>query len=312
VTGQGYLNFLDRLSTLLNAGVPIRQALNQISSGPDARSAGVARLLEEKIGAGATLADALDGLPEDFPAAHRAVIGAAERAGQIPEALVRLRAEVERRLEMVRSLVKRGAYPVVVLALVPILCPLFLLVQGNVGSYLMVQLLVFGPGFALAALAKAKWRTLLAFLARFPLIGGAIRRGAAGESLSLLGLLVGAGVGLRESLDLAAGAARNPELAARLARAAGSIDRGKNLAESLAGLPGLPPDEHAGIATGEYSGAMDKALAEAGRTLEDGARRTIERIAMALPVILYLLAGLVVGVIYVNTMLNYFSAAVGE
>ncbi len=304
---QGYLNFLGRLSTLLNSGIPIRQALVHLSTAPDAGSARVARILEERIGGGATLGEALDAVPEVFPAAHRAIVGAAERAGRVPEVLVRLESEVARRLELTRALTQRAAYPVLVLVAVPILCPLFLLVQGNTGTYLMVQLVVFGPTIALAALVKAKWRAILAALARLPFAGGPIRRGATGESLSLLGLLVGSGVGLRESLELAAGAARDPELAARLAAASQSIERGKNLAESLVGLPGLPPDEHGRIASGEYAGAMEKALAEAGRTLEESARRSIERFAVVLPVALYLLAGLVVGGYYVNAMLGYLS-----
>jgi general secretion pathway protein F len=295
---------LDQLATMVRSGIPIRDALRSMKGLPARRASRVAAGLLERVERGATLSEAMAALPRTFPQVHRAVVAAGERCGALPATLTRLRDEVDRRIAAAQALFTKSAYPLAILALTSLLTPLFLIFEGRTGSYLAIELLVFGSAAGLWALAFHERRRLWRLLQRLPFLGTALKRSSLGRSLSLLGLLVQAGIGVREALELAASAAGESELAEELRGSARALDRGKNLAEALSGLSGLPPDEWGMIATGEQAGAMDKALEESGLRLEESGRRRVGAVLAILPVAIYIVAGLVVFFVYFQAMLR--------
>ncbi len=301
-----YRSLLDQLSTLLTSGVPILEALSGLERSPHREVAACAERLRERIQAGRPLAESMAGDPA-FPPAHTALIGAAERAGAVPRVLLRLRDEVDRAIEARRAFILRTAYPIGILALTALFPPLYLIVQGRTGAYIALELGIFGGAGALAALIHARRKQAFPLLLRLPVLGDALRRAALGESLSLLGLLVGAGIGVREALEITAGAARWPGLSEELHRSAEALKGGRNLAGALESLSGIPSIERGAIASGERAGAMDQALEATGRALEGSAHRTIDLFLRGLAVAIYLFAGLLVVVLYVRAFATYFS-----
>ncbi len=307
VRQTAYRQFLDQLATLLTGGVPILEALESLSRSPHGKIAGIASELGRRIRNGAALGDAMAQLRGTFPPAHAALVGAAEQAGATPRILVRLRDEVDRRLEAQRALLGRAAYPIALLALAAILSPIYLVVQGKVGTYLLLQISIFGGAGVLAAVLFKFRRNLESLLPALPFLGCLFRRKMLGESLSLLGLLVGGGIGIREALLITAGTTRSPDLSADLKRSARALDAGQNLAGALSSIPGLPPEEQGMIASGERAGAMDRTLESAGRSLEESAQRAIKRLLWALAILIYLTAALIVAILYIQTILGLYS-----
>jgi len=301
-----YRSYLDQLATLLQSGMPILEAHALLEGGPDRQVGEAAGRILRRLQKGAALGEAMAATPADFPRAHSALVTAAEKAGAVPAALGRLRDEVDRRIAAWRTLAARSAYPVFLLVLATLLIPLYLFFQGKTGTYLAIQAAVFLPAAGAAALAY-RFRGPAARAARsLPLLSAALKQAALGESLSLLGLLVEAGIGVREALGITAEAARDPELAGGLRQAARSLDAGRNLAEALSGLPGLPRVAHGTIASGEQAGAMDRALQSAGAALSESANRRLGRLLIGLTGGIYAVAALTVVIIYVRVMLEYF------
>ena len=303
---KAYRSLLDQLSTLLESGIPILEALATLGRSPHRGVAVVAERLRERIQAGSPLPEALASEPA-FPPAHVALIGAAERAGAVPPMLDRLRDEVDRAIAARRDLLRKSAYPIFVLVLAAVLPPLYLIFQGRLWSYLALELGIFGSAGAVAAVLYSRREQLRAIVPRLPVIGSWLHRAALGESLSLLGLLVGAGIGVQEALEITAGATRWPSLSVELRWAADELRAGKDLRGALGALTGLPAQEQGIIASGERSGTIDRALVAAGRELEDSARRSIARFLSALPVVLYFLVAVLVGIMYLKTMIGYLS-----
>ena len=303
---QAYRSFLDQLSTLLESGLPILEALSSLGRSPHRGVAAVAERLRAEIQAGRPLAEALAADPA-FPPAHAALIGAAERVGAVPPMLLRLRDEVDRAIAARRALLAQAAYPLFVLALAALLPPIYLIFEGRTGAYVVSEIMLFGGAAALVALAHALRHRARGFLVKLPFVGSWLHRAALGESISLLGLLVGAGIGVQEALEITAGATRWPALSGELRRAAQELRAGQNLAGALATLSGLPPQERGIIASGERAGAMDRALVSAGRGLEESAHRSIGNFLAMLPKVFYFLVAALVGIMYLKAMINYFS-----
>ncbi len=300
-----YRSYLDQLATLLQSGLPILEALAMLQAGPDREIGETAGRVLRRLGKGGSVGEAMAALPLDFPPPHAALVVAAEKAGAVPATLGRLRDEVDRRIAAWRALLARSAYPVLLLVLTVILVPLYLFFQGRSGTYLAIQAGVFLPVGAGAALAYAYRGRAARFARRLPLLSSALRRAALGESLSLLGLLVEAGIGVREALEIAAKAARAPELASGLRQAARSLDAGRNLSEALSALTDIPKLERGTIASGERAGAMDRALQAAGASLSESAQRRLGRLLIGLAGAIYLLAALTVFIIFLRFMLSY-------
>jgi type II secretory pathway component PulF len=306
-----YRSFLDQLATLLQSGLPILEALTMLEAGPDRQIGETAGRVLRRLGKGGGAGEAMAALPLDFPPAHAALVAAAEKAGAVPNALGRLRDEVDRRIAAWRALLARSAYPVLLLILTVILVPLYLFFQGKSGTYLAIQAAVFLPVGAGAALAYAYRGPAARFARRLPLLSGALRRAALGESLSLLGLLVEAGIGVREALEITAKAARAPELASGLRQAARSLEAGRNLSEALSALSDIPKLERGTIASGERAGAMDRALQSAGASLSESAQRRLGRLLIGLAGAIYLLAALTVFIVFLRFMLAYLGRLSG-
>lgn len=300
-----YRSFLDQLASLLEGGIPILEALALLSKGPSRPIARAAGMLERRIRDGDTVAEAMAGDPQDFPPPHRAVLKAAEKGGLLPEALRRLRDEVDRHIAIRRSLWTRSAYPLLLLVAAAVLLPTVLLAQGRIGAYFLFEALVFGLAGGTAWLCFRWKRQALTLLSGMPFLRGV------GESLSLLGLLLEAGIGVREALGLSAAAARSPLLQGELEEAARALEKGSNLTQSLEKVSGIPPIERGEIQSGEHAGSMDRALRRAGRAIEEDAQRRLERVLSVLPFAVYFIAAGVVGTYYVLVMLRHFSAITG-
>src|SRR5437016_5641875 len=78
--------FYDNLADTLDAGLPLRQALSTVASGASAPGR-AAHALEERVLAGASLADAMAADPRTFSAFERHATHAGATAGRLPEIL---------------------------------------------------------------------------------------------------------------------------------------------------------------------------------------------------------------------------------
>ena len=305
---SAYRALLDQLATLLAGGVPILDSLEGLRSSPHGAVARAAASLLPAIRAGRSLAEAMaEAGAGIFPPAHAAVVGAGERAGALPRILLRLRDETDRRIESRQALLRKLVRPVAILSLAAVLAPVSFIVEGRMAAYVGLQAAIFGCSGALIALGWFYRKRLFPLVAGLPLVGSALRRAALGEALSLLGLLVGAGIGVREALHIVAEAARRPDLAGALRAAAGRLDAGRDLAGALGPLLGSEAAQLSIITTGEKAGDMDRALESAGHSIELSAAQNLRRILLAIPMVLLGITFAVVVLLYIRTVLNYMN-----
>ena len=108
------VNFLQQLSTLIDSGMPLVDALSSIAEGMEnARSQQVVSSVRQQVLEGSSLADALR--THNFDDVICNMVAAGEETGQLDAVATRLSELLERRQELNQELLSATLYPVIIL-----------------------------------------------------------------------------------------------------------------------------------------------------------------------------------------------------
>jgi general secretion pathway protein F len=110
------LVFLQQLHDLLAAGLSLSECLPPLRQGVPAAQEAALRSLEASLQAGQCLSDAMAAEPARYPALLVALVRAAERTSELPEALARYLTHERRMAELRHRISSVAVYPVVLLA----------------------------------------------------------------------------------------------------------------------------------------------------------------------------------------------------
>lgn len=300
-----YRDFIQDLKQLLHAGVPLIEALDTLGmdgKGTDQRGR-LAIRLRDRVKAGATLAEALEGAAKSVPPDDMVLIEAGERAGALDKVLGRIVEAIDRRRALLAACIPKTVHAILTLVLAVLLLPLYHIFQGNVSTYARIEASFFIPLILVVLLAwkrktlfreGGQGRRLFERIALgLPWVGSLIIEQAIGRAFSLLAILLEAGLPIGEAISLAARAARWGPLEQGLHSSVDLIRGGKTLTEAFRAVPLIAarPSWLARVATGEKAGSLDRSLRELGSSLEESASRRLERLLRVLPVFIILLVG---------------------
>ncbi len=296
--GDGATTLATRqLATLLQAGLPLEEALAALAEGAEGGLRRLALSLRARVMEGAPLSTAMAEFPGQFSPIYLATVLAGEHAGRLDHVLLRLAAHLEQRDATRHQLIAALAYPLllVVVALVvvaglmayvvpelvavfvrsgqPLPLPTRLLVavsqslQSNLGWMLPLALAAaVGAALCWSRPDFRRWRD--AGLARIPGLGRWLRAREAARYARTLALLTAGAVPLLEALSLAAGTVQNSAWREALQAAAARVREGETLASALAQVPGFPAVALRLVASGERAGRLETLLDEAAAQLE--------------------------------------------
>jgi general secretion pathway protein F len=327
--------FSHELAVLLDAGIPLLEALHTLRE--KEQHAGVSATLEALVAAlqqGESLSAALRQQPHAFDAIFVASVAASERSGQIAIAL-REHARFLQWAEQLRSrLVGAAIYPAmlllvgsaVVMFLLLYVLPRFAGVLDGLNKELplaSVWLIGFGRFagghpyatlLAAALLASVPWllwreprlrERLVQSAWQAPLLGPRLRVLALARLYRTVGMLLGAGVPLLQSLQLAQGVVAAPWRAA-LQAASREVEEGRRLSEALDHQALATPVALRMVRVGERSGELSAMLSRAASFHDEELAQLIEFITRAINPLLMLVMGVVIGGIVVLMYLPIF------
>lgn len=302
--GNWYRGFLEGLASLIRAGVPVREALEALAaSAPGGRIARLARSLASEISEGSTLGEAAGAAYRWIPPEHAVLLEAGERAGALDEAIARVLELHSSRVRTASEFLRSVAWPLVSTVAASVLLPSYLLLSGASGTYVLIQIAVFGSlGLAALVFAAGVPRSfadsgpgqVLGRLAlAIPFAGRLLREQATARFLGIVGFLLRAGVSLEEAFGLAAKTLRWRDLRDAAAGVPASLRRGMKFHEALsaAGAFRLGAEATAAVYAGEVAGKLDGALVEVSERLEDAVRVRTRRALSAVPAVLILAIG---------------------
>jgi general secretion pathway protein F len=281
---------LRQLATLLEAGLPLEQALAVlIEQGDNPAMRQIIAAMRSEVLAGNTLARAMDKHRDTFPEIHRALINAGEASGELATVMDKLASYSEAQQALQQKIGLAMVYPAIVITVaILVVGGLLLFVvppvvevfqQTRQALPLLTRALI-----ALSDFLTATWLYLIAILVvggiavqralqqealRFqfhlkllnlPIVGKLIRGSNTARMASTLSILVGSGVGLLTALNAACGVLTNLPMRRALEDAAMKVREGVTLSRALAASGLFPPVLVHLIASGEQSGRLDTML----------------------------------------------------
>ncbi|SFL44838.1 type II secretion system F family protein [Rugamonas rubra] len=332
------LQFSQELLALLEAGLNLGEAMATLHNkegraGARATLAAIRLALQQ----GQSFSDTLAGFPAVFPDLYVATVHAAERSGNLPEALARFVAYQLQFDAIRKKLVSAAIYPTMLLAvgtlvtlfLLGYVVPKFSVVYESSGReipWLSQMLLAFGqslaahPWLCLAALggtvaalvlglgnAALRARLVLAVL-RLPLLAAKAAEFRLARLYRALSLLLHAGIPLSKALAMS-GAMLLPQQREQLLRARRAVEQGLPFSAALEQNGLATPVAQSLLRVGENTGRLGDMLERSAKFHDEEFARWVDWASRLLEPLLMTLIGVVIGGVVVLMYMPIFELA---
>ncbi len=316
----------EQLYTLLDAGIPLIEALYLLEQQSDNRAMkNVLKKVRTDVIAGDSFSSALGKFPRQFSRLYVNMIRSGEVSGEMDKICHRLANLLQKMLALQSKLAGAMVYPAfTVIVVAVVICVIMLMVvptfQGMFSSYgaelpLPTQWLIATSNFTVSFW----WAVLIAggtfgfwfnvfrlgrgrplvdqWLLTIPLIGDLFRKVYVSRFVRALGTVVGAGVSLTEGITTASGTVDNYVLRAAFDKAKESIIQGGSISKPLEKTGVFPIMVVKMIAIGEETGNIEGMLVKSADFLDVEVDRAVETLTTLIePIMIIVLGGIILGV----------------
>ena len=292
VSAESISSFLMQLSIMVKCGVSLAEALTSLEHSED--NPYFKKCLEDirnKVYNGSSLSDALGSHPEIFDKFSVSMIRVGETGGVLDQVLIRLSASSKRRIALKSQIIGALAYPsvllvvasLVLLALMGFAVPRFAGMFAksgvelpwatkmllDIGDFISNNVIGVVVGFFLLVfiavyyLSTEKGRNAFGELSlKIPVIKEVTRRFFVVQISESMGLLLQAGVPLRELLTAIESTLTMPTPKGTIRKILEYIEQGNSFKAALDNDPIFPPMAQKLIETGETTGSLDSMFNE--------------------------------------------------
>ncbi len=331
-------NFTRLLSSLLAAGVPLSRAMVILCKEASSPAAAAQwKQVHNLVVDGVSLADAMAKSPETFPRVYVAMVEAGETGGFLDVVLAQIADFQAREKEMKSKVMTALLYPVILLVLalgvlvfllvffiprfqsifagfgakLPMITQvivstsellrsygLFIVAAAGIGVYLIRNWLTSESG-------RRQWEGVIL---RAPLVGPLVAQFAMSRFCRMLGTLLGAGVPLINSLNVARRSIGNQALVDAISNSIDRVKEGRSLGPSLGDCRTLFSGATLEmICVAEESGRLDQELVRIANVTEGDLDRQLKTaVALAEPLMLFFIAGFI-GTIFIGMVIPIFT-----
>ena len=330
------VNFTRQLSTMIQAGLPLTEALRilQLQSSP-AMGRVVSDVLHEVEG-GSTLAAALEKDNKTFPQIYIALVKAGESAGVMDVVLERLALNLEKDRDFKNKTKGALVYPAIVtvgmLAVVMIMMifvvpkmtdmykdfgadlPLPTRILIGMSDFMVKFWYVVIGGAVAGVVGFRKWVSTEVggvmweeFLFKLPILGMLKKKVILTEFTRTMGMLVASGISILDALKIVADAVGSRILKARVMEAAGKIEKGQPLSTVLVNMEEFPPIVPQMLAVGEQTGKVDEILTKLSTYFEQEAELGVKTMTTAIEPLIMVVMGLGVGFLVMAVIMPIYN-----
>jgi len=309
--------FYHQLGALTGAGLGLTRGLETLQRNPPARSyrRPISRVIEN-IGHGFTFTESLRRVGQWLPAFDIALLQAGEQSGRL-DSCFRLLADYYRdRAKLARQMMADLAYPVVLFHIAIFIFPFAqLFTSGNWVRYAGQTLGVLIPIYAIVAAmiyaAQSRhnetWRAWLeSVIQLFPVLGTARHYLALARLSAALEALLGAGVTIIETWELAATASGSPALRRTVLAWRPRVTAGQTPGEAVSSSTRFPEMFANQYNTGEISGTLDDTLRRLHNYYQEEGSRKLHAVAQWTPRAVYFFIMIMIAVHVVRFWMGYF------
>lgn len=324
--------FARQLSMLLRSGIPLVEALDILIGQFSGSFRTVVQDIRDRVSAGIPLHDAMEVHPTWFDVMYRSAVSVGQRSGRMEQALRNLSEYENERATLRTRLLTALAYPcilcvmgiAVVLFLMSYVVPQLLTILEDAGQALPAPTRILkglsdfltghwaalcGTGLVVATFffavlqCRGGRRWLQNLQLGLPLLGALIRKTLVAQFAQMMALLLQNGVSFLDALRLIRTSTNHLVLVDELAEMEAAIQRGSDIAPTLAESRIFPPLVVHVVNVGQKAGELTEMLQQLKEGYEMEVRLAVGKFAAALEPMLIVVMSAVVGFVVFATML---------
>ena len=341
ISQQQILFFTEQMSHLLNAGIPVSQALSILAGQvTDVRFQEVLGSISDEMTRGNSFSHALSQQKGVFSSLYVNMVYAGETSGALSVIFKNLSTLLYLHQETAGQMRSSLAYPLIMLItggasfvfLMSVVVPRIVLVFRQMGQtlpfptriliglsnvvsrYWWVGLIAAGVIVSLYQRAKVSKR--MAFLVdgaklRLPLFGEIIKKSCLSRFASTLATLLSNGVGMLDALKIAGETISNDVISQEVAGLREKVTDGKALSQPLRESRNFPSLFVDILAAGEETGDLPRALNNIAQIYSDEAKKRIKLLTSLFEPLIIIFMAFVVGFIVISVLLPIFDITSG-
>jgi type IV pilus assembly protein PilC len=337
ITMRDIVIFTRQFSTMINAGLPLVQALDILSKQSENPALkDVTNAVVFDVESGHTVADALAKHPKAFSELYVNMVAAGEAGGILDTILMRLATFMEKNDALIRKVKGAMIYPGVISAvafiaisvLLIFVIPVFEAMFASVGlplpmpTRVVIAMSKFLRGIGgiitaagvvgLVFMLKNYYKTSSGKLAidklmlKAPVLGDVLRKSAVSRFTRTLGTLIGSGVSILDGLEITAKTAGNRVISDAIMESRTSIAGGETIAAPLQKSAVFPPMVISMIAVGEQTGGLDEMLSKIADFYDEEVDAAVSGLLSLMEPVMIVFLGVVVGGMVVAMYLPIF------
>lgn len=329
--------FTRQFSTMIDAGLPLVQALDVLSTQVENKNFGkTLQQIKVDVESGSTYADALKKHPKTFNELYCNMVAAGEAGGILDTILNRLAAYIEKAMKLNKKVKGAMVYPLVVSSIavlviavimvfvVPTFSKMFAQMGGTLPlpTRLVIETSNFIAGIG-GLLTAGGIVVFVVFLVKFratekgarivdriflklPIFGPLLNKVAVAKFTRTLGTLVSSGVPILDGLEITAKTSGNKIIEDAIMEVRKGVVAGKTLAEPITKAKVFPPMVTHMIAVGESTGALDAMLSKIADFYDDEVDASVNNLTAMMEPLLMVFLGGAVGFIVIAMYLPIF------
>jgi len=330
------VNFTRQLSTMINSGLPLTDALRILEEQSGSMMSRLINEITNQVESGASLSKALETHPEVFEKVYVALVRAGEEAGVLDTILNRLADNLEKQKEFGSKVKGALIYPAVVVSgmvlvaavmmifVVPKLTDLYsefkadlplptkiLMAMSSfaVNFWWLGLLIIAGVVIAIPTLMKQRnFRIEFdRFMFKIPIFGKLRVKEMMADFTRTLGLLIGAGVLVLDALNIVKDSMGSPIFEDAIQQAADAVQKGFPLATALSETGVFPPIVPQMISVGEETGKTDEVLAKISNYFGQEAEQSVKNLTSALEPLIMVVLGVGVAFLVIAIIMPIYN-----
>lgn len=333
--------FFHMLAVMVDAGIPLVQALKSLAvRTKNIRFKRVLNTIAYGCESGATFSDAMSRFDDVFDDAEIGIVKSGEATGRLQTMLFKLSSNLDARHELNTKLWGAAVYPIVVLVVLflvavgmlvwvfptllnllneggvsqaelPFSTKSLIFIQGFVVNYWWVLLTILALGYGIFAFytgssyGRLQWDY---FKLNFPVAGKLLRNVYVLRFISLLGILVEAGLPILNALKIIQNSLGNKIYQMKVAEVVGNVQVGNKISDSLKGTDFLFPDEVVQmINVGEKSASISKVAEKVSAQYDREIANSLKKMTSVFEPVMILFVGVFVAFLAMSIMAPIFN-----
>ncbi|MDY0211377.1 MAG: type II secretion system F family protein [Desulfuromonadaceae bacterium] len=339
VTTKDLVVFTRQFATMIDAGLPLVQCLDILSSQQENKTFKLILLeIKNDVESGSTFADALKKHPRAFDALFVNLVAAGEIGGILDTILNRLAAYIEKSMKLKKQVKSAMTYPTTIISIAVIVIGVILVfvipafeemfadfggslpaptqIVINLSNFIQDYIFFIIGGIVLLIFltkkiyATEKGRAKIDnWSLKAPVFGILIRKVAVAKFTRTLGTMISSGVPILDGLDITSRTAGNKTIERAIIEVRKSISEGNTIAEPLTKSGVFPPMVCQMIAVGEQSGSIDTMLNKIADFYDDEVDDAVGNLTAMMEPLLMLFLGTTVGGLVIAMYLPIFKLA---